>query len=139
MPTFNRRSEQWGEILRDEVMAAALPDRLAHRRHTVGFRGNNHRMRRRMELFEAVRPTASRAGDDGHARQRGECEEPEGPASSLRLPTAVETGDAWPGSVPGHAPHRRRKLKAAPGAGAAQGPIVSPFQFSGKGRYSACG
>jgi hypothetical protein len=33
--------EGWGEILRDEVMAAALTDRLLHHCHIVNIRGNS--------------------------------------------------------------------------------------------------
>ena len=35
MLTSNKSFEQWGEILHDEVMAAALLDRLLHRCHIV--------------------------------------------------------------------------------------------------------
>ena len=59
--TSNRGFEQWGEILHDEVMAAALLDRLLHRCHMVNIRGNSYRMRRHAELSRAIHPTASRA------------------------------------------------------------------------------
>ena len=58
--TSNKGFEQWGEILHDEVMAAALLDRLLHRCHIVNIRGNSYRMRRHMELSKAIHPTASR-------------------------------------------------------------------------------
>ena len=61
MLTSNKGFEQWGEILHDEVMAAALLDRLLHRCHIVNIRGNSYRMRRHLELSKAIRPTASRA------------------------------------------------------------------------------
>ncbi len=59
--TSNKGFEQWGEILHDEVMAAALLDRLLHRCHMVNIRGNSYRMRRHVELSKAIHPTASRA------------------------------------------------------------------------------
>ena len=59
--TSNKGFEQWGDILRDEVMAAALLDRLLHRCHIVNIRGNSYRMRRHVELSKAIHPTAARA------------------------------------------------------------------------------
>ena len=67
MVTSNKGFEQWGEILHDEVMAAALLDRLLHRCHIVNIRGNSYRVRRRMELSKAIHPTASRAVSAEHA------------------------------------------------------------------------
>ena len=43
--TSNKSFEEWGEILGDEVMAAALIDRLLHHCHIVNIRGNSYRMR----------------------------------------------------------------------------------------------
>ena len=70
--TSNKSFEHWGEILHDEVMAAALLDRLLHRCHIVNIRGNSFRMRSHAELSKAIHPTASRAADAKRARQRGE-------------------------------------------------------------------
>lgn len=67
--TSNKGFEHWGEILHDEVMAAALLDRLLHRCHLVNIRGNSYRMRRHMELSKAIHPTASRAADAERARK----------------------------------------------------------------------
>ncbi len=69
--TSNKGFEQWGEILHDEVMAAALLDRLLHRCHIVNIRGNSYRMRRHMELSKAIHPTASRAVSAEHAGNGG--------------------------------------------------------------------
>ena len=44
--TSNKGFEEWGRVLGDEVMAAALLDRLLHRCHIVNIRGNSYRMRR---------------------------------------------------------------------------------------------
>ena len=43
--TSNKGFEEWGHVLGDEVMAAALIDRLLHHCHIVNIRGNSDRMR----------------------------------------------------------------------------------------------
>jgi len=43
--TSNKGFEEWGSVLGDEVMAAALIDRLLHHCHIVNIRGNSYRMR----------------------------------------------------------------------------------------------
>jgi DNA replication protein DnaC len=52
--TSNKGFEDWGEILGDEVMAAALIDRLLHHCHIVNIRGNSYRMRRHSELSRVL-------------------------------------------------------------------------------------
>lgn len=48
-------SGRWqGEVLGDEVMAAALIDRILHHCHTVNIRGNSYRMRQHTELWHAL-------------------------------------------------------------------------------------
>ena len=42
--TSNKGFEEWGQILGDDVMAAALIDRLLHHCHIVNIRGNSYRM-----------------------------------------------------------------------------------------------
>ncbi len=59
--TSNKSFEHWGEILHDEVMAAALLDRLLHQCHIVNIRGNSYRIRHHVELARTIHPTASRA------------------------------------------------------------------------------
>ena len=59
--TSNKGFEEWGQILGDEVMAAALLDRILHRCHIVNIRGNSYRLRRHAELSRAIHPTAARA------------------------------------------------------------------------------
>jgi DNA replication protein DnaC len=39
--TSNKDFEQWGEVLGDDAMAAALIDRVLHHCHLVNIRGNN--------------------------------------------------------------------------------------------------
>lgn len=53
--TSNKGFEEWGEILGDEVMAAALIDRVLHHCHVVNIRGNSYRMRHHMELHRTLR------------------------------------------------------------------------------------
>ena len=57
--TSNKGFEEWGTVLGDEVMAAALIDRLLHHCHIVNIRGNSYRMRAHQDL---LRP--SRSDDD---------------------------------------------------------------------------
>jgi DNA replication protein DnaC len=52
--TSNKPFEEWGEIFGDEVMAAALIDRLLHHCHIVNIRGNSYRMRQHTELWKAL-------------------------------------------------------------------------------------
>ncbi len=48
--TSNKSFEEWGDIFGDEVMAAALIDRLLHHCHIVNIRGNSYRMREHRAL-----------------------------------------------------------------------------------------
>ena len=43
--TSNKGFEEWRRILGDEVMAAAVLDRLLHRCHILNIRGNSYWMR----------------------------------------------------------------------------------------------
>jgi DNA replication protein DnaC len=52
--TSNKGFEEWGEVLGDEVMAAALIDRLLHHCHLVNIRGNSYRMREHTDLYRAL-------------------------------------------------------------------------------------
>lgn len=54
--TSNKGFEEWGGIFGDEVMAAALIDRLVHHCHIVNIRGNSYRMRHHAELRNALHP-----------------------------------------------------------------------------------
>ena len=51
--TSNKGFEDWGGVLGDEVMAAALIDRLVHRCHIVNIRGNSYRMRDHQNLLQS--------------------------------------------------------------------------------------
>jgi DNA replication protein DnaC len=52
--TSNKGFEEWGEIFGDEVMAAALIDRLVHHCHLVTIRGNSYRLREHTELWQTL-------------------------------------------------------------------------------------
>ena len=52
--TSNKGFEEWGEVFGDEVMAAALIDRLVHHCHLVTIRGNSYRMRQHTELWQTL-------------------------------------------------------------------------------------
>jgi DNA replication protein DnaC len=71
--TSNKGFEDWGAILGDEVMAAALIDRLMHHCHVVNIRGNSYRMREHMDLGLALRPTPdSPTAESGMRRRKKE-------------------------------------------------------------------
>jgi DNA replication protein DnaC len=40
--TSNKSFEEWGEVFGDDVMAAALIDRLLHHCHIINIRGNSY-------------------------------------------------------------------------------------------------
>ena len=52
--TSNKGFEEWGSVLGDEVMAAALVDRLLHHCHIVNIRGNSYRMREHQDLLRSA-------------------------------------------------------------------------------------
>ena len=57
--TSNKGFEEWGSVLGDEIMAAALIDRLLHHCHIVNIRGNSYRMREHQNL---MRPAHEQEG-----------------------------------------------------------------------------
>lgn len=61
--TSNKGFEEWGEILGDEVMAAALIDRLLHHCHLVNIRGNSYRMREHTDLYRALQSDVETASE----------------------------------------------------------------------------
>jgi DNA replication protein DnaC len=70
--TSNKPFDEWGEVFGDEVMAAALIDRLVHHCHIVNIRGNSYRMRAHRDLASRLAGTAPRpapARDRRPARQ----------------------------------------------------------------------
>jgi DNA replication protein DnaC len=66
--TSNKGFEEWGAVFGDEVMAAALIDRLVHHCHIVPIRGNSYRMRQHTELWQALHTTSD--PDTGPRRRR---------------------------------------------------------------------
>jgi len=59
--TSNKGFEEWGEVFGDDVMAAALIDRLVHHCHIVTIRGNSYRMRQHTDLWHALHTTQIRS------------------------------------------------------------------------------
>ena len=53
-PDVQQGFEEWDEIFGDDVMAAALIDRLVHHCHLVTIRGNSYRMRQHTELWQTL-------------------------------------------------------------------------------------
>ena len=52
--TSNKGFEEWGTVLGDDVMAAALIDRLLHHCHVVNIRGNSYRMREHQDMWPSM-------------------------------------------------------------------------------------
>lgn len=68
--TSNRGFKDWGEIFGDNVIAAALLDRLLHHAVVIQIEGNSYRLREHAELLpENLNPAIGNA--DKHKRQRG--------------------------------------------------------------------
>ena len=53
--TSNKGFEDWGSVLGDEVMAAALLDRVLRHCHIVNIRGNSYRMRTHQDLLRPAK------------------------------------------------------------------------------------
>ncbi len=53
--TTNRSISSWGEVLSDQVLAAALLDRLLHRCAVIQIEGESYRMRSYLEQSQALR------------------------------------------------------------------------------------
>jgi hypothetical protein len=68
--TSNKSFEDWGEILGDEVMAAALIDRILHYCHVVNIRGSSYRMRHHTDLWHALQTSGSEDTNSPPKRQR---------------------------------------------------------------------
>ena len=68
--TSNKGFEEWGAILGDKVMAAALIDRLMHHCHVVNIRGNSYRLREHTDLLRAISPPGA---DDRAAKPKRRC------------------------------------------------------------------
>jgi DNA replication protein DnaC len=68
--TSNKSFEEWGEVLGDEVMAAALIDRVLHHCHLVNIRGNSYRMREHADLWQSLAPAAAEQSTARRAQRR---------------------------------------------------------------------
>ncbi len=67
--TSNKGFEDWGEVFGDDVMAAALIDRLLHHCHVVSVRGNSYRVRHHTDLFPVLTPTLEKEEDQPRRRK----------------------------------------------------------------------
>ena len=67
--TSNKGFEDWGEIFGDDVMAAALIDRLVHHCHIVNIRGNSYRLRQHAELARRLHAASPPATERKSNRQ----------------------------------------------------------------------
>lgn len=78
--TSNKSFAEWGEVFGDEVMAAALVDRLVHHCHIVNVRGNSYRMRHheavQRDLRSALTPHLDEDEENKSTRRNGRREAP---------------------------------------------------------------
>lgn len=70
MLTTNRSFEDWGEVFGDEVMAAALIDRLRHHCLIVNIRGNSYHMRDHKALANRLMPPPPPPARDRRRRRQ---------------------------------------------------------------------
>jgi DNA replication protein DnaC len=68
--TSNKGFEDWGEIFGDDVMAAALIDRLLHHCHVVSIRGNSYRLRHHTDVYQALNTSAGEEQSQSRRRNR---------------------------------------------------------------------
>jgi DNA replication protein DnaC len=69
--TSNKGFEDWGDIFGDEIMAAALIDRLVHHCHIVNIRGNSYRLRQHSELQRRLQQRPAAPPERGLKRKEG--------------------------------------------------------------------
>lgn len=72
--TSNKGFEEWGEVFSDEVMAAALIDRLLHHCHIINIRGNSFRMRHHSDLWHSLQGDSASASSPKRRTSRKEKE-----------------------------------------------------------------
>jgi DNA replication protein DnaC len=72
--TSNKGFEEWGEVFGDEVMAAALIDRLLHHCHIINIRGNSFRMRHHADLWHSLQGDSASASSPKRRNSRKEKE-----------------------------------------------------------------
>jgi DNA replication protein DnaC len=68
--TSNKPFDEWGEIFGDEMMAAALIDRLVHHCHIVNIHGNSYRMREHRDLAARLTTSAPTTAASAPSRER---------------------------------------------------------------------
>ena len=79
VPTPNKAFEEWEAIVGDEVMAAALLDRLLRHCQIVNIRGNSYRMRQRSDLAQALPQVPARKNPE-----QGRLPKPRRPGEAAR-------------------------------------------------------
>jgi len=65
--TSNRGFSDWGQIFADQVVAAAIVDRLLHNAVVLNIRGRSYRMRAHQDALTEQRPGTARAPESGRA------------------------------------------------------------------------
>jgi DNA replication protein DnaC len=74
--TSNKSFEDWGAVFGDDVMAAALIDRLLHHCHIVNIRGNSYRLRKHSEVWQALHTPDQEEETSPKPRRRSRQEAP---------------------------------------------------------------
>lgn len=95
--TSNKGFEEWGAILSDEVMAAALIDRLMRHCHVVNIRGNSYRMREHTDLWKAMQP--ENQASDKPRRRRKEGATPRGSSPHHGVQFSAATNEQFSSGV----------------------------------------
>ena len=75
VPASNKGFEEWGQILGDEVMAAALIDRLLHHCHIVNIRSSSYRMRKHTDLSKILHSPPAESSPSPPKRKRARAKE----------------------------------------------------------------
>jgi DNA replication protein DnaC len=67
--TTNQVVGQWGSVFGDDVLAAAILDRLLHHSHTLLIQGDSYRLRQKRKaglLGRGVPQSTGTGGEPGH-------------------------------------------------------------------------
>ena len=70
--TSNKSFTEWNEILGDEVIAAAILDRLLHHSHVLSIRGQSYRLRDKLNVALHVAAGPCRARGAGRNQRRSQ-------------------------------------------------------------------
>ena len=117
--TTNKGFAEWGTVVGDEVMAAAMLDRLLHRCHVVNIRGSSYRMRE----YKAMRGHTEREDSETDAAGKAPVANLPAPSPPHEIDNSgtfkldIDRGSGTPRSPPGpDVPAASRTASPAPPA-----------------------